>query len=87
MAMTDNKYLRVPKPEPTPIFDSWKHCPMCKSEHTELRVEYNERSASTDDKDIQAVAHKSQSITLHFYCIACDLESEHRVTQLDDMRE
>lgn len=83
----DNKYLQVPKPDPTPIFDSWKECPQCESMKTELRVEYNERSAPTNDSDIQAVAHKSQSITLHFKCLNCDLESEHRVTQLDDMRE
>ena len=83
--MTDG-YRDTPKGVPTPVFDKWKMCPICHSANTQLRVKYDERSAPTTDDDLRAVTHASQKITVHFFCLECKLESEHRETQLDMVR-
>ena len=82
----DKEYIATPKPEPTPIFDEWKRCPGCAGMKTELRIDYNERSAPTNNDDIHAVMHESQRITVHFFCNTCGHESEHRETTLDGVR-
>ena len=84
--MPDNEYIKTPKPEPTPIFDRWKHCPDCGDARTELRVDYDERSAATNREGVRAVTLETQMIAVHFFCLACGLTSERRETRLEDLR-
>ncbi len=75
------EYPRAPKPEPTPIFDEWKRCPECNHIDAELRVEYDDKSAATNQPDMRVVS--DQYITVHFYCPGCGHESEHRRTRVE----
>ena len=80
----EKTYRKVDKPEPTPIFDSWKTCPECgcDDERVQLRVDYYEQSKRRGGGLFPVSAIVQQDITIHFHCEACGLTSEKRTTSV-----
>lgn len=83
--MSEEKYERVPKPEPTPIWDEWLRCPKCGSK-SGVNVDFEEKTATAIGKVMGKATERK--LTLHLSChdekgIGCEHTSEHRSSPIE----